>query len=265
MRKYSVIIPINNFDSDIEQFQFEGKFQIRKTAEKELGSIQNMFLYPVPLRVREALSGVKYILEYKSQGDIKVKWSYANEIITALRLLKAGDVCLSISLILEKGKIISWGYSHIKEVYERPYFLKKQEQSAFFKLWRKLSEIQTSKVKEYLRFPLQVFNKSYYIDFIDDRFVQCMIGLESLVFHELEWGGEQKGKAMGLAISMLLGNNERERKEIKKNLKIAYTLRNFIVHGNVKELKRYDYKRKEECLFKTEDYLRSIFRKFVEE
>ncbi len=90
-----------------------------------------------------------------------------------------------------------------------------------------------------------------------------MIAFESLVFH-----GERKtfegGKVIGISIGMLIGNNQKERTEIKKKLVRAYEVRNAKVHGNTEKLRKLG-KDVEKLSLDIEDYLRRVLRRLVEE
>lgn len=75
---------------------------------------------------------------------------------------------------------------------------------------------------------------------------------------------EPAGKVIGIAIRLLLGNNEKERNEIKKSLIKAYEIRNAKIHGNLKKLEKYRQDVNKVSI-DVEDYLRHAPRRFIEE
>lgn len=63
---------------------------------------------------------------------------------------------------------------------------------------------------------------------------------------------------------MLLGNNEKERIEIKRSLEKAYKIRNALVHGNLKKINKYESELIKVST-KIENYLRNSLRLLIEE
>ena len=75
------------------------------------------------------------------------------------------------------------------------------------------------------------FNRSCEERRNDDKIIDLAIAFESL-FTDKETRLTQMGKFVGLGCSMLIGKNAEERKEIKKFLEQAFSLRNDVIHGN---------------------------------
>lgn len=70
----------------------------------------------------------------------------------------------------------------------------------------------------------------------EDVIVDYLTAPESLVFYREKKTIEQAGRVIGLAMGMLLGDNQKERNAIKETLVRAYDLRNVKVHGNIGNL-----------------------------
>ena len=79
--------------------------------------------------------------------------------------------------------------------------------------------------------PIRYFSRMYENKPIEDIFLDCMIGLEALVFKG-EKEVREKAVPLALSVSMLVGKNSQEREKIKLDIKRAYKIRNNIVHGS---------------------------------
>ena len=160
------------------------------------------------------------------------------------------------------------GYSNVspsEAFFENPYFLKKEEIKSFSQLWNRLQKINDEQPQ--LEFPLTQFTRAFEeraSKEFSDAIVDYMIALESLVFYEESRSVEPAGKVIGIAIGMLLGNNQDERTEIKETLIKAYEIRNAKVHGNLEKLQKYG-SNIEKLSIDVEDYLRRVLRRFVGE
>ena len=264
------IFPINNFDSNVELLRLDGKTRLRHPDNGEFQNVKEKFSeHRGALEV--AFLNVNYVVETKIRldetGEAWEKLPHVDNILLALRLLKVGDVNISFAFLVDsKDRIFGIKVPSISDIFFRnPYFLKKEEATSFVKLWKKLLKVKDE--KPHLRFPLTQFNKAFEkraSGMDGDEIVDCMVALESLVFYGENKSIEPAGKVMGVAIGMLLGNNEKERNKIKKTLTKAYEVRNAKVHGNMDKLKKYQ-KDIGRLSVEVEDYLRLTLRRFVEE
>jgi len=264
------IIPLNNFDSDIEMLKIGKKALLRRIDKNELMNLRLSFPHSAT-NTMLALTGVNYVLEIDQRmqvdnGSVVAfghNLSDVRSIILALRLLKPGEVGVSCAFALSKNSSV-FGLSgpsllmHLTQ----PYFLSKGETARFVELWAKLQNVKS--VKPHLDFPLKQFNRTFEEESVDDKIVGYMIALESLVFHREKKAIEPAGKVIGIATSMLIGKNQKERTEIKENLIKAYEVRNAKVHGNLEKLQGYRQEIGEISTF-TEDYVRHALRILVEE
>lgn len=270
-----LVVLLNNFDSDVEFLKMDNRTDLRRTSEKELKELKKLALQkfsPIGFFTPK----VKYVIETRIREDelslecMRIEefeeWQYIREIILALRLLHEGDMNAICSFWLEGDRISGLSYpEHSQLLDENPYFLKKEETASFKRLWKAIQKIKDDKA--YLTFPTEQFTKAFEkraTGFDGEASVDYAIALESLVFHKEERSIEPAGKVIGIALGMLLGNNEKERMEIKRTLEKAYTIRNALVHGNLKKI----HKHKSDLITvssKIENYLRRTLRRFLEE
>ena len=267
-----LIVLLNNFNSDVGFLKMNNRTDLRRTSEKEMRKLMKSAIstfspkgfftpkvkYVIETRIREDEFSADH-LEFE-------RWKYIREIILALRLLHEGDVNAICSFWLEENKVTGFSYPERSQLFdENPYFLKREETKSFKRLWKAIQKIEGDIA--YLTFPLEQFTKGFEkraAGFDNEACVDYAIGLESLVFHKEERAIEPAGKVIGIAIGMLLGNNEKERIEIKNSLEKAYKIRNALVHGNLKEIHRYESE-----LIKVstemENYLRNSLSLLIEE
>jgi hypothetical protein len=264
------IVPLANFDSDVDLIRLDDNLCLRRINRSELEKlIKRASGYEDTLMT--ALLDVEYVIEKKMATVRKFgQWhegsSYVRDIILALRIFKEGDVNTPTAFLLEstgKSYVVS-NTSPLPRFFENPYFLKQKEINKFVELWKRLQSVE--KEKPHLKFPLTQFTKAFEENFPEDVMVDFTTAFESLVFYGVKEPPRPYGKATGIAIGMLLGKNLKERTEIEKNLKKAYEVRNAVVHGHLrKRLHKYDYERGTQLILKVEDYLRRSLRTFLEE
>jgi len=105
-----------------------------------------------------------------------------------------------------------------------------------------------------LRIACDRFSRSYNDIPFEDKLIDLCIGLEALYFKDVKKKYRRvtrKGMTIGLACSMLLGNNDASRNEILNIIIEAFEKRNDVVHGEVTDIgEMYKY------ASYLEDYLR---------
>jgi hypothetical protein len=254
------IVPLYNFDSDAESVILDKNLRLRRIEEDELENLLNRLSREIKPYI--LLLEAKYALEDTMGSPDSMR--LMNDAILALRLFKAGDVKVLVRFYLHERDRVHmgiYGDLHRMSFSSSNYFLKKQETGVFVELWKKMNDAAS---KPYLEFPLVKFTEAYDSLGFDEKIVDYMTALESFVFYEADKSIEPAGEVMGIAIGMLLGNSQSERKEIKETLIKAYKVRNAKVHGNIKKLKTIHQNVGQLCI-KVEDYLRSALRKLIEE
>jgi hypothetical protein len=254
------IVPLYNFDSDIESTGLSETICLRRKRSNDLPQDIIEEISGDPLFKLET-SNVKYMLE----GYTKNFPNLTREILLSLRLLKTGDVQAFNAIRLKKNK----GFTLISKPHplvvfsNRRYFLSKKETTAFKRLWKKVQNVAS---KPYLDFSLKMFTATYEEKIPEDKIVDYMTAFESIVFYDRDKAIEPAGEVMGIVLGMMLGNTQQERYEIKKTFVKAYDVRNARVHGNVRKLKNLKAQNGiGETSIIVEDYLRNALRKFVEE
>jgi hypothetical protein len=75
--------------------------------------------------------------------------------------------------------------------------------------------------KPHLKFPLEKFAETYEKITPEDKIVDFMIAFESLVFYDAGNLAHKK-IPMAIAVSMLLGKNQKERSRIRNRMTAAY-------------------------------------------
>lgn len=269
------MVPLFSFDSDGESSALEDSVLVRRIKADEIRRIRtgsSDFYRPI---FDSALTDVKYVLERKFKASRKEvlfkQWTekalFVKNTLLALRLLKAGYVNVSCAFLLERNQINAASNPPYYPPYldsrgRDPYFLETNEVPRLKKLWKDVRDLK----KKYLRFPLEQFTKEFEDTIPEDAIVNCMIALESLIFHGVKDAEFIKpaSKVIGIATGMALGNNYDERSKIRETLTKAYDARNGIVHRNLNKLKKYEQDMKKLAL-DAEENLRRVLRKFIEE
>lgn len=259
------IVPLNNFDSNVESLELGDRMNLRRASEGEIQKLKESFPTARAL-FGLALRNVTYVLEVKLEPDYSRHWDEklfeVQSAVLALRLLKLGDVTVSCSFIIE-GNIIY--QCTLPPAFEprlvNLYSLKKEEVEELKVIWKKLQNITS---ESYLHFPLEKFMDSYEEMKPEDKIVESVVAFESLVFHNVADIG-RKGTPLAIAVSMLLGNEQKERDTIREKMREAYDVRNARVHGLRDKLESQRKQNMGELALKARDYLRRALRKFVEE
>ena len=263
------IVPLSNFESDVRIIQLNENLCLRILDESETKSLMRR----IPelendYRLKNLLAEAHFIIEKKWLDDearhLDENAPYITDIILALRLLKPYYVTAP-TVFSMNSKHTSFYISNpapVDTLLDTPYFLKREEIDSFIKLWNELQRVK--KEKQRLSFPLEQFIDAF--EEIKPRYfiVNFMTAFESLVFQNAN-SPRNKGDAIGKHIGTLLGRDERERNKIKQDLQCAYQLRNYVVHGHLREkLTDYDNQETTELIFRVEDYLRRSLKKILE-
>lgn len=262
-----LIAPLHNFGCDKRLVKLDENVCIRHVRKNEIKDLLNRTPVPWYYEALEfELSSVEFVVEEKQKTKkglpYKLETESVGNVLLALRLLKRADIDSPCSFLLDKEKdlVASLGLDLAKTGYsENPYSLKKSEIPDLVRLWSKLKEVDA---KPHLHFSLHEFLSAFETHTIEDRIYHCVVGLESLVFYNIDKTFPYKGILIGLAVGMLLGTNQKQRDEIKETIKKAYEIRNGVVHGTLKKLQKH-LKDSEEISHRLEDYLRNTLKKLL--
>lgn len=186
-------------------------------------------------------------------------------IILALRLLKGGHVFGNVVFYIrlsEKRGLVS--LSHHQYLHPQAssgwgtYSLDFEEIPNLKKLVKEIQKTDFSKRKS-LRLACKRFQRTYEEGNVEDQLIDLMIAFEAL-FLKGKKRAPQRGETIAVACSVLLGENEDEREEIRNSLAKAYLIRNSIVHG-AEHKKEPDM---HEFVAQIEEYLRGSIKKLLD-
>lgn len=172
----------------------------------------------------------------------------------AFHLLKSGDIFLDNIYYIFPNSDVATG-----TIYTNPipaslsfYEFNPEEKDNLIEILNLIQPLDFKKGR--FRIACDRFERAYYDYNFDDKIVDLCIAFEALFLKEDH--REYKGKTIGLACSMLLGQNKKERNKIYDDVNNAFIGRNNIVHGKPHQLKNIRI-----LLSNLEDYLRkSILR-----
>lgn len=154
------------------------------------------------------------------------------ELLLAMRLYKADNVFCKVILYAENANIKSLTILDppVPERTGVPYAIQLDEVDRIRKIANKIKRIDFDK-RTSLRIACERFSRSYEEHREDEKIIDFMIAFETL-FLRGKKAPANAGQFIGLGCSMLLGRNDKERKEINEFLVEAYSIRNKIVHGS---------------------------------
>jgi hypothetical protein len=182
------------------------------------------------------------------------------KILFTLRLYKNGDVFIrDIYFKPNKTREIQMRvYGAILPHIFELYILNDTDVHQLKELFNKIQKIDFNNELS-LRVAFDRFNKCYEDYRFDDKLIDLCISFEALYLkNEPSKSEAAKGEIIGLACSMLIGENQDQRKKIQENIMKAYNIRNHIVHG-----KHEDMEKNYELVQEFEKYLRSSILKII--
>ena len=230
-----LLVPILNFDCEVDKIVLDKSHLIRRDSNNE---IENMILkFPNSKMLRSAIGDAKFLLELKGTSEeifdvtFSPETADANLVITSLRLLNVGWTPMLTAFYISVDSLL------ISDPYPKRYYplnkysvLSKEKTEEFKLLWKVQKNIY--KKKPHLVFALKQFNKSFQ-NYGKEEIVDYITAFESIVFGRGTNPPSPYGRAIGIAIGMLIGKNEKERTQIEQRLNEAYEIRNKIVHGHL--------------------------------
>jgi len=239
-REFIALVPLVNFNSDSDLIQLDDTLCLRRINRTELDDLINEALN-YKFKLQHVLEKVEYVIEKRVRQEKKeyFAWNenspYVRNIVLALGLFKRDYVYTPTAFLLDSSDT-SFAVSNTSPLKigfgEHPYFLRHKEIEAFVELWSKLQNMKEEKL--YLRFPLGKFEETLHPeDYPYDDLLKYMLAFESIVFRRETEAPRPYGRAIGIAVGMLLGKNEKERTQIEKSLKRAYEIRDKLAHGHL--------------------------------
>lgn len=174
--------------------------------------------------------------------------------LLAFRLLKAGGIFIDCVHAIEAGKKRRIIYASEPDILPG-YEFSVDEIKNLVAILKKVKTVDFDKSSSF-RIACTRFGRSYLDRFDEDKLIDLCIAFEALFLKgEYKKSDIGMGQVIGLACSMLLGKNIDERIMIKKNIELAFSRRNDVVHG-----KDFNFNQVYNLIPDFEDYLRrSIF------
>lgn len=273
------LLPLVYFKSRIDKFDLGNNFSIRKISSSEIRAIQESGGRRGGWPLTEFdIERIDYTLEKKIEPPTESSFRKAIRqllnLVLSMRLFKQGEVGYKAGIFLLGARpYILHSFSieprHpslvpivlSEKTPKKPVFallsLNKEELMEYASFCKKVAKFGGKEEKWPL--PIRYFSKMYEAGPYEDRLVNCMIGFEALILRG-EKEVREKKTPLALAVSMLIGENSKEREKVKAIFKEAYKTRNDIVHG--KYLRKSKLEIATLC-WETEDYLRRSIRKLL--
>jgi hypothetical protein len=214
-------------------FQISEKVLLRWTKEEELNQISSWPFDSIFKDFNVLIHAKTFVLEIHPSENDDVK-KIAQEVLLALRLHKEGNVFTKIIWFENKNGCFEASFcveSRLSEPLRREIYIIKVREIEEIELLLDRIIKRGSDTAKGLRIACERFNRSYEERRTDDKIIDFAIAFEALFF-EGKKSPSNTGQIVGMGCSMLLGNDENERIEIRQFLKRAYDVRNAIVHGS---------------------------------
>lgn len=229
-----LLAPVLNFDCEIDIIELDNTLSLRRIGTSEIDNmLKQCSIYE---NLKTAIGKTRFVIEKRgfsdeiSPGYFEPDEAGADEIRTTFRLLGIENTLMPISFYVSATAFyVSTPYPE-QDFNSEQNILKKEQIEEFKLLWK---EIKKAKEKEnHLFFALSQFDRSFG-DSNEEQFVDYITAFESIVFGRGTNPPSPYGRTIGIAIGMLIGNNEKGRIEIESKLNQAYETRNKVVHGHL--------------------------------
>ena len=229
-----VLVPILNFDCDEDLVKLDHTLSIRRTSPDEIKDMIKQFPnYPLLSAVGDA----KYVIE-KEGISTEIRKEYfsertadAEKTTLAFRLLSIDKTWMPTAFYVSADSLyVSNPFTNRITVDDVCSILHREQIEEFQTIWNALNI--ADKKKPYLVFALSQFTRSFE-DSTEEQFVDYITAFESIVFGRGTNAPSPYGRAIGIAVGMLIGKKEKERKSIEQRLNEAYEIRNKVVHGHL--------------------------------
>ena len=273
--KLKQVSPLKNFKSDIDEIDLGNNIKIKKLTEKDFDEMfkgmKNGISYISENEVLEIGYQIEMLESVKngSPPDYSKFMIVCYNIISALRLFKTGiigDVSLYKHYYV-KYKYESWepiwqpvkGSIAMMQQIKNPsqYSLLSNETKDFVKFWNKYNSYDFNKNRS-VDIAIRRFNYAYEKELTEDKLIDYIIILEALFINNND--NTELNYKLALRTALFIGSENEERKQIRKDIKKAYSLRSKIVHGSfiIKELEEL-----QGLMPKIEEYVRLSIKIFL--
>jgi len=255
-----LVFPLNYFFiNEIEEFAFNENIRIRKITSDEL-----QFAKTKPATGKAGLIFPKFDFVLEEKADPKDTGKYVYQAVSAMRLLKTGNIeytsiCRKKDLKIHLIPIMpcTHGFGGLFYILDPPDLPKLKTLFVALDKGMKDNNFELS---------LRKFNSSYAKGDIGDTLLDLMIALETLYLS----GESEKSFRLRLSMVNFLEDKVENKFEMWHFLKEAYALRSRIVHDGIRMPHRIQVSNIKEpvdvttFLRNVEDYVRFSLTKFLE-
>ena len=231
-----VLVPILNFDCEETSVKLDETLLVRRAHTDEIENMIKQF--PNYQMLKSALGDTKFLIEKRGSSEevsnmyFSPETADAQRIKTAFRLLNIDETSMPTSFYVSAVSLfISNPYPKRNTSVGSYHVLPKEQIGEFKALWKALKK--ADKKKPHLLFALSQFNRSFE-DSSEEKFIDYVTAFESIVFGRGTNAPSPYGRAIGIAIGMLIGKNEGERTLTEQKLNEAYEIRNKVAHGHLR-------------------------------
>ncbi|SRR6266566_3445689 len=282
--RYETIIPLLNFSSDVQHevtlgtylalssFTPEEKTQVWNSDVDYYPNVKNPIEFNAFLQSKYKLARTRLQEQNKEYSTEEVN-EEAMDVLTALRLTKAGDVgapaifeSSELRSMLMSTPMITRTHDFVVRQSGNEYNITEAELAQVKNLFASLQHLNSQAQRGGLALALRRFNQAYNRESNEDRIIDLTIALESCLL-----AGEDKELSYKFALrGAALLSKSRDPKVTKSQLQDLYNARSKIVHGSkiLAELKK-DSKdappgqAAREFLRQSEELVRDILREYV--
>lgn len=242
---YVTIAPLEGFKSEIDKVVFSPSLTINRLSEREVESYYNSadFLLNTP---RSSVLWIshdvrnRYDIDKGHHVNVKEQVDIVEQLVTALRLLKAGSVGVNSIWCFTTSSWLGSGASQPRPNYinyahgqSKPYILEAKDVAILQSIWQQLREYPYEKWRS-VRAALRRLNSSYERIEPEDKLLEYMIGFESIL---LSGAGDERERGelrfrLALHGAFFLSIEADGRRRLFRFLKKAYDERSAVVHGD---------------------------------
>jgi hypothetical protein len=171
---------------------------------------------------------------YRNKEQKENTTNLFNKIMLSFRLFKKGAI--GYNAIYDQN-ISEWRHGLARSSpHPMPHFfglsykLNKTEENELKRFWKFIKEVKIGDIDKNLNLAIRRFNSAYEKKNDEDRLIDCVIALESLLSKKGERNIPLRFK-LGIRTALLLGKNTEEREIIKQEIQEIYDARSRMVHG----------------------------------
>jgi len=237
------ICPLLGFGCEVEEICLDKEVKIRRISSDEILDLWNHSVWFRALVEGNEMATLQYLIELSVEArktvpgekvEVPSATTVFDKVVSALRLFKEGWVAYPFIVERQVSRLAAGTYygrsGSLPSIPMRSYLLEKEEVENFKTFYTKIE----GKL-DHSRIALARFNQTYRREQLapqiyEDRIIDYCIASESLFCGE---DTRQKGEIISVGASMLLGKDNRDRKEIGDCLRKAYQVRNGIVHASL--------------------------------